>query len=173
VGDSVSNRLDEPVVYGSPELLQEVVSFLAYESELLDEWRLQEWLELFTHDANYLVPATDRPDGDPDEDLFFVRDDRFLLSQRVAALADGTAWTENPHSTTHRMISNVRARVLDEDRVRSRRTCSCIGRAATGFTSIRPTSPLSSCAAVEPASRFVDASPCWPSSNCARTVASV
>jgi p-cumate 2,3-dioxygenase beta subunit len=37
-----------------------------------------------------------------------VRDDWFLLSQRVAALLDGTAWAESPPSTTHRMISNVR-----------------------------------------------------------------
>ena len=103
--------------YGSPALLREVESFLAYESELLDEWRLEEWLTLFTPDAMYVVPTTDRPMGDPDEDLFFVRDDHFLLSQRVAALVDGTAWTENPHSTTHRMVSNVRARELSDDRV--------------------------------------------------------
>src|SRR5436190_15597043 len=113
---TTSGRIGAPIVYGSPELIREVESFLAYESELLDEWLLQEWLELFTPDATYVVPTTDRPRGDPDEDLFFVRDDYFLLSQRVAALCDGSAWTENPHSTTHRMISNVRARQLDEDR---------------------------------------------------------
>jgi p-cumate 2,3-dioxygenase beta subunit len=106
-----------PVAYGSPELLREVESFLAYDSELLDEWRLEEWLELFTPDCHYLVPTTDKPDGDPRHDLFFVRDDYFLLSERVAAMLNGTAWTESPHSTTHRMISNVRAREVTEGRV--------------------------------------------------------
>jgi p-cumate 2,3-dioxygenase subunit beta len=103
-----------PTVYGPPELIDEVEAFLAYDSELLDEWRLDEWLQLFTPDCHYLVPATDRPDGDPRDDLFFIRDDYFLLSERVSAMLNGTAWTESPHSTTHRMITNVRARELGD-----------------------------------------------------------
>jgi p-cumate 2,3-dioxygenase beta subunit len=99
------------------ELVREVEAFLAYDSELLDEWRLDEWLQLFTPDCRYLVPTTDKPQGDPREDLFFIRDDWFLLSERVSALMDGTAWTESPHSTTHRMISNVRAQDLGDDQV--------------------------------------------------------
>jgi p-cumate 2,3-dioxygenase beta subunit len=114
---TAAERVGAPVAFGSSELLRAVESFLAYESELLDEWRLHEWLELFTPDATYVVPTTDRPGGDPAEDLFFVRDDYFLLAQRVAALSDGTAWTENPHSTTHRMVSNVRAREFDDGNV--------------------------------------------------------
>jgi p-cumate 2,3-dioxygenase beta subunit len=106
-----------PVQYGPAALVREVESFLSYDSELLDEWRLQEWLELFTPDCQYLVPATDRPDGDPRYDLFFIRDDYFLLSERVAAMLDGTAWTESPHSTTHRMITNVRARESEGGRI--------------------------------------------------------
>jgi 3-phenylpropionate/cinnamic acid dioxygenase small subunit len=109
-----------PVEYGSPDLLRDVESFLAYDSELLDGWRLSEWLELFTPDCRYLVPTTDKPDGDPHHDLFFVRDDYFLLSERVAAMLDGTAWTESPHSTTHRMISNVRARELGDGRIEAK-----------------------------------------------------
>lgn len=98
----------EPVRYGSPELRHRVEDFLAYDAELLDQWRLEEWLELFTPDCRYQVPATDLPDGDPDLDLFLIRDDYFLLSQRISAMLDGTAWAESPQSTTHRMISNVR-----------------------------------------------------------------
>jgi p-cumate 2,3-dioxygenase beta subunit len=101
-------------------LTGEVEAFLYFEAELLDAWRLEEWLQLFTLDAQYLVPATDRPDGDPDRDLFFVRDDWFLLSQRVDAMVNGTAWAESPHSTTTRMISNVQARrESDEIEVRA------------------------------------------------------
>ena len=109
-----------PVEYGSPELVRAVENFLTYDSELLDEWRLAEWLELFTPDCRYLVPTTDKPAGDPQHDLFFIRDDYFLLSERVAALLDGTAWTESPHSTTHRMISNIRARELDNGRIEAK-----------------------------------------------------
>ena len=39
----------------------EVEDFLFEEADLLDEWRLPEWLELFTDDASYYVPATDLP----------------------------------------------------------------------------------------------------------------
>lgn len=94
-------------------LRDEVEEFLLHDSELLDEWRLEEWLELFDDPCEYLVPSTDRPDGDERTDLFFVRDDHFLLSQRVEAITNGTAWAESPRSTTHRMISNVRATEAD------------------------------------------------------------
>jgi 3-phenylpropionate/cinnamic acid dioxygenase small subunit len=43
-----------------------------------------------------------------------------LLSERVAALLNGTAWTESPHSTTHRMITNVRAKDLGDGRVEAK-----------------------------------------------------
>ena len=103
-----------PVAYGQSALLRDVESFLAYDSELLDGWRLDEWFQLFTPDCRYLVPTTDRPAGDPREDLFFVRDDWFLLSERVRSIMNGTAWAESPRSVTHRMISNVRAVERDD-----------------------------------------------------------
>jgi p-cumate 2,3-dioxygenase subunit beta len=98
-----------PPQTADPALSREVELFLYYEAELLDAWKLREWFALFTPDCEYLVPSTDRPDGDAEYDLFFVRDDWFLLSQRVDAMDGGTAWTESPHSITKRMVSNVLA----------------------------------------------------------------
>jgi p-cumate 2,3-dioxygenase beta subunit len=86
-----------------------VEDFLFYEADLLDSWRLDEWLALWTSEASYLVPATDRPDGDPTHELFLIQDDRFLLEQRVGSLMSKTAWAESPHSTTQRLVTNVRA----------------------------------------------------------------
>ena len=40
---------------------QEVEDLLYKEAALLDEWRLEEWLELLTDDAVYEVPPTDVP----------------------------------------------------------------------------------------------------------------
>lgn len=110
---------EEPVVAAPAQtadaaLSREVELFLYHDALLLDEWRLREWFALFTPDCEYLIPTTDRPDGDPEHDLFFVRDDWFLLSQRVDALVDGTAWTESPHSITKHMVNNVMA-WLDPD----------------------------------------------------------
>ncbi|WP_300400463.1 aromatic-ring-hydroxylating dioxygenase subunit beta [Nocardioides sp.] len=92
--------------------------FLYEEAELLDQWRLHEWLELFTPEAHYLVPATDKPDGDPSRHLFLVQDDRFLLEQRVNSLLTRSAHAEYPHSRTRRLIGNVRASYDAEGLVR-------------------------------------------------------
>jgi p-cumate 2,3-dioxygenase beta subunit len=92
--------------------------FLYEEAELLDQWRLHEWLELFTPGAHYLVPSTDKPDADPSRHLFLVQDDRFLLEQRVNSLLTRAAHAEYPHSRTRRLITNVRASHDGEGRVR-------------------------------------------------------
>jgi p-cumate 2,3-dioxygenase beta subunit len=88
-----------------------VEEFLFAEADLLDEWRLPEWLELFTDDATYAVPATDVPaNASPDSSLFYVADDRFRLSERVKRLMKRTAHAEFPHSRTRHVVSNVRIR---------------------------------------------------------------
>src|SRR5580704_4459225 len=43
---------------------QEAEDLLYKEAALLDEWRLDEWLELLTEDATYEIPPTDVPEGD-------------------------------------------------------------------------------------------------------------
>jgi p-cumate 2,3-dioxygenase subunit beta len=94
----------------------DVEDFLYLEADLLDEWRLPEWLELFTEDATYSVPATDLPaDASPDASLFYVADDRFRLSERVKRLMKRTAHAEFPHSRTRHFVSNVRIRERGKD----------------------------------------------------------
>jgi len=78
------------------------------EAGLLDEWRLEEWLALLTEDATYHVPPTDVPEGDPRNTLFIIADDAFRIRSRVKQLLGKSAWAENPHSRTRRIISNVR-----------------------------------------------------------------
>lgn len=94
----------------------DVEDFLFNEADLLDEWRLPEWLELFTDDAVYYVPATDLPaDASPETSLFYVADDRFRLSERVKRLMKRTAHAEFPHSKTRHLVSNVRIRERRRD----------------------------------------------------------
>ena len=95
---------------------EQVEDFMFLEAELLDEWRLKEWLDLFAQDAIYYVPATDvRPDASPDTDLFYVADDRFRLEQRVERLLKRTAHAEYPRSKTRHLVSNVRIRERKND----------------------------------------------------------
>ncbi|MEQ9642288.1 MAG: aromatic-ring-hydroxylating dioxygenase subunit beta [Alphaproteobacteria bacterium] len=94
----------------------EVEDFLFYEAELLDEWRLDEWLTLFTEDANYYVPSTDvAPDASADNNLFYIADDRYRLEARVARLNKRMAHSEYPRSKTRHLVSNVRIREREAD----------------------------------------------------------
>jgi p-cumate 2,3-dioxygenase subunit beta len=85
-----------------------VEDFLYAEAALLDEWRLDEWLTLFTEQCRYVVPSTDLPDGDPNRDVVLIDDDRELLEARVARLRSRFAYREYPWSRTRRLITNVR-----------------------------------------------------------------
>lgn len=87
---------------------QEVEDLLFKEAALLDEWRLEEWLELLTEDAIYQVPPTDVPEGDARNTLFIIADDAVRIRSRVKQLLGKAAWAESPRSRTRRMISNVR-----------------------------------------------------------------
>jgi p-cumate 2,3-dioxygenase subunit beta len=85
-----------------------VEHFLYEEAAHLDNWRLDEWLKLFTHDARYLVPATDVPDANPARDMMFVDDDYERLTGRITRLKSRHAHREYPSSRTRRLITNVR-----------------------------------------------------------------
>lgn len=86
----------------------EVEDFLYGEADLLDSWRYDAWLELFTDGARYEIPTTDYQGWSPHESGSFVDDDWDLLQARVKRLKSRKAHAENPHSRTHRLISNVR-----------------------------------------------------------------
>jgi p-cumate 2,3-dioxygenase beta subunit len=87
---------------------QEVEDLLYREAALLDEWRLEDWQELLTEDVIYQVPPTDVPEGDSRNTLFIISDDAVRVRSRVKQLLGKSAWAENPHSRTRRLITNVR-----------------------------------------------------------------
>jgi p-cumate 2,3-dioxygenase subunit beta len=91
------------------ELRAEVENFLFEEAELLDNWRLNEWVELFTEDAISHIPALDDPNRDHRQSVFLVADDLPRIRSRVRQLTGDSAWAENPRSQTRRFITNVRA----------------------------------------------------------------
>jgi len=101
----------------------QVEDFLFSEAELLDQWRLPEWLTLFTEDARYEVPCTDLPaDASSDSNLFYIADDRVRLGERVKRLMKRTAHAEFPHSKTSRIVGNVRIQARREDEIEA----SCV-----------------------------------------------
>lgn len=97
----------------APALRAMVEEFLYREAALLDAWRLDEWLALFTADGRYLVPTTDLPDGDPHKDLVFIDDDLVRLRARVERLKSRHGHREYPSSRTRRFVSNILIKAED------------------------------------------------------------
>lgn len=88
-------------------LTERVTTFLSWEAWLLDNWRLEEWMGLVTDDISYVVPASDCPDGDPQNSVVFINDDLTLLRGRITRLQSRHAHREFPTSRTRRFITNV------------------------------------------------------------------
>jgi len=86
----------------------EVEDLFFREAEMLDEWRLDEWMELLTADAGYYVPPNDKPGADHRTTLFTIADNNARLKERVRRIKDKNCHAEYPHSRTRRMIANVR-----------------------------------------------------------------
>jgi p-cumate 2,3-dioxygenase beta subunit len=93
----------------------EVEDLLYLEAFLLDEWRLDEWLALWSPDGHYVIPTNDNPAADPDLDLMYVNHDYRLLSGLVVRLNSVRAHREYPWSKTRHLVTNVRVLGEDED----------------------------------------------------------
>lgn len=100
--------LDSAQNPGGGDVARELERFFYCEADLLDEWKLDEWLALFLPDATYEVPTTDKPDGDPAANLFIIADTLPVLRGRVERLKSVYAYAESPRARTRRFVSNVR-----------------------------------------------------------------
>lgn len=99
------------------DLVYRVGQFLYFEADLLDDWRLDDWLTLLTEDVRYTVPSTDLPGGDPAVDLVLIDDDLTRLGARIQRLKSRMAHREFPTSRTRRLITNVRVVAERDDEV--------------------------------------------------------
>ena len=107
----------------SHELWHEVYDFLIHEARLLDERKLEEWVELFTEDVLYWMPMRSmlsRADQDQEisklGELAYFEDDKETMRTRVARLATGMAWGEDPPARTRHIITNVEVEAGPGDR---------------------------------------------------------
>jgi p-cumate 2,3-dioxygenase subunit beta len=86
----------------------DVEDFLFAEAELLDNWQLDEWLQLLAEDAEYLVPSNDAPHANHRNALFTIADNAERIRQRVIRVKDPNCHAEFPKSRTRRLLTNVR-----------------------------------------------------------------
>jgi len=96
-------------------LKQEVEELLYHEAELLDERRLDEWLELLTDDVRYWVPMRrnvkfgelEREYTREGQDINWFDEGKDTLTRRVQQILTGVHWAEEPLSRICHMVSNV------------------------------------------------------------------
>jgi 3-phenylpropionate/cinnamic acid dioxygenase small subunit len=94
-----------------PELSRRAALYLAFEARLLEERRLDEWLELFDDPCLHWVPAD--PAALPDRQVGVSFEDRRRLTDRVVWLKSARLHAQSPPSRTVRQVSNVEAWARD------------------------------------------------------------
>ncbi|MEX1107953.1 MAG: aromatic-ring-hydroxylating dioxygenase subunit beta [Dongiaceae bacterium] len=85
------------------ETLERIV-FL--EGEFLDEKRFEEWLDLYTEDAIYWIPATPGQKS-PENHVSLFYDDKQTMLARVTRLRHPEIHAQLPASRTCRIITNI------------------------------------------------------------------
>jgi 3-phenylpropionate/cinnamic acid dioxygenase small subunit len=104
-------------------LKEEVEDFLASEADILDARRYGAWLLLLTEDIRYWMPMARNVASEDlgreytleGEDANWIDEGIETLRQRVAQLATGLHWAEQPPSRTTHMISNLRILASGDD----------------------------------------------------------
>jgi 3-phenylpropionate/cinnamic acid dioxygenase small subunit len=93
----------------------DVENFLYREARLLDERRLDEWIDLLADDIHYYMPIRrnikfgdwDLEMSDPESEISYFDEGKDILRGRVRQLNTGLHWAEEPVSRFEHIISNV------------------------------------------------------------------
>ena len=97
---------------------KDCLSFLNHEAELLDDWKLSDWMDLLTEDIDYRVPVRvtrERSGGSGfSESSFFMKEDWGSLKARISRLDSEYSWSEDPPTRTRHFVSNVRIKEGDK-----------------------------------------------------------
>lgn len=109
--DELHLDAEKAPVLPNTELYGQVLEFLYNEAELLDRYRFDDWIDLFTDDVTYRMPVRTTQfldDGEGFHDFDFLVDDFGSLQTRVRRLQTDFAWAETPPSRPRHYVSNVR-----------------------------------------------------------------
>jgi 3-phenylpropionate/cinnamic acid dioxygenase small subunit len=106
-------------------LQQQVDQWLYREARLLDERRLDEWLELLDEELHYWMPMRrnikfgewDREFTDPDTEINWFNEGKSILEGRIRQLQTGVHWPEEPVSRFEHIVSNVEIVRVEGDQI--------------------------------------------------------
>ncbi|QXJ35456.1 aromatic-ring-hydroxylating dioxygenase subunit beta [Saccharolobus shibatae] len=101
------------------ELYLEIINFLNYEAELLDNQRFREWANLLTDDIEYIAPVRYSVDRFFDSDIsyntFIFRENKDTILTRIAKLEHEASWANRIPSRTRRYVSNIRVEPAEKE----------------------------------------------------------
>lgn len=80
-------------------------SWLYHEAQLIDEYRLNDWLALFSEDALYWLPIDET--AQPGRTVALICDNSLRRRERVYRLLETGAHAQEPVSRTLHMVANV------------------------------------------------------------------
>lgn len=94
-----------------------IEQFLKRESEYLDDYRFDDWLDLLSPEIEYEVPVRVSQEGRESDflDTYHLYEDYDTLSDRITRRAGEYAWAERPPSRTRHHVSNIRVKQGDGD----------------------------------------------------------
>ena len=104
-------------------LLAEASDFLYREADLLDERRYDEWLSLLADDYQYAIPlrmnvmyadVAAREDTKAGSEICWFDEGKATAELRVAQLATGQHWAEEPVSRVSHLVTNIRLESVSE-----------------------------------------------------------
>ena len=87
-------------------LQQRVEEFLYYQSELLDEKQWAAYIDLFTADGVYWMPAAPEQTEWLDSPSIFA-EDRQMMEIRMGRVTHPNAWSQAPQWGTNHLVGNV------------------------------------------------------------------
>lgn len=85
--------------------LAAATAFLIHEARLMDRHAYDEWLALWTEEADYWIPADNT--ADRHGQISIVNENRAGLEDRITRLKSGAHYAQDPRSTLARIVGNV------------------------------------------------------------------
>lgn len=96
------------------ETQRDVEQFLYRQADILDRRDWEAWLDLFTEDGYYWMPAEEsQTTGDGVPSIFY--EDKFLMNMRGQRLDHPRAHSQRPRNKTSHVVSNVMIDEIDAD----------------------------------------------------------
>ena len=92
---------------------RQLIDFVVREARLLDQQRLEDWLELFTDDGHYWMPV-EWGQSDPRLTTSLMYEDKLLLKIRIDRLKGRATYSQSPKSRCHHVLQQPQVDERDD-----------------------------------------------------------